>query len=168
VSTITKVGLIVLIAALVVVIRLAWEAVGLSAGSSRASLETHLLAQASDEDSSAEGIQYGGGSTTTPAGSPFQDRSGASGGQTTPNGSGASKGTTTPSSSSSSAPKSTPSAPPSPPSPTPRTSPPSSPPPSGPSFNSGGPSQGPVPMMPGGKCPKEFPVQKNEACFPGG
>jgi hypothetical protein len=168
VSTITKVGLIVLIAASVVVLRLAWEAVGLSAGSSRASLETHLLAQASDEGSSAEGIQYGGG-TTTPAGSPFQDRSGPPppGGQTTSKGGGDSKGTTTPSSSSSSAPKSTPSAPPSPPSPTPRTSPPSTP-PSGPNFNSGGPSEGPVPVMPGGKCPKEFPVQKNGACFPGG
>jgi hypothetical protein len=54
--TITKVGLILLIVASLVVLRLAWEAVGLSMGSSRASLETHLLAQASDKGSSARGI----------------------------------------------------------------------------------------------------------------
>ena len=32
-------------------------------------------------------------------------------------------------------------------------------------FKSGGPPEGPVPLMPDGKCPSEFPVQKHGACF---
>ena len=33
-------------------------------------------------------------------------------------------------------------------------------------FNAGGPSSGPVPLMPDGSCPVEFPVKQNEACYP--
>src|SRR5215208_5572132 len=32
-------------------------------------------------------------------------------------------------------------------------------------FNSGGPTNGPVPLMPDGGCPKEFPVKHNGLCF---
>jgi hypothetical protein len=34
-------------------------------------------------------------------------------------------------------------------------------------FKSGGPPDGPVPLMPGGKCPPEYPVQKDGACYAG-
>jgi len=33
-------------------------------------------------------------------------------------------------------------------------------------FNSGGPANGPVPLMPDGGCPVEFPVQHNGLCYP--
>jgi hypothetical protein len=33
-------------------------------------------------------------------------------------------------------------------------------------FNAGGPSNGPVPLMPDGGCPKEFPVKHNGLCYP--
>ena len=33
-------------------------------------------------------------------------------------------------------------------------------------FNAGGPSNGPVPLMPDGDCPKEFPVKQNGLCYP--
>ena len=33
-------------------------------------------------------------------------------------------------------------------------------------FNSGGPTNGPVPLMPDGGCPVEFPVQHNGLCYP--
>lgn len=32
-------------------------------------------------------------------------------------------------------------------------------------MNAGGPATGPIPLMPGGECPVEFPVQKGEACY---
>ena len=32
-------------------------------------------------------------------------------------------------------------------------------------MNAGGPADGPVPVMPGGGCPTEFPVEKDEACY---
>ena len=32
-------------------------------------------------------------------------------------------------------------------------------------FNSGGPSNGPVPLMPDGSCPVEFPVEQNGRCY---
>ncbi len=32
-------------------------------------------------------------------------------------------------------------------------------------LEAGGPGNGPVPLMPGGGCPKEFPLQKAEACY---
>jgi hypothetical protein len=34
-------------------------------------------------------------------------------------------------------------------------------------LNSGGPARGPVPLMPGGKCPSEYPARKGGACFAG-
>ena len=33
-------------------------------------------------------------------------------------------------------------------------------------FDSGGPASGPVPLMPGGGCPAEYPVQRSGACYP--
>jgi hypothetical protein len=33
-------------------------------------------------------------------------------------------------------------------------------------FNSGGPTNQPVPLMPDGGCPKEFPVKHNGLCYP--
>jgi hypothetical protein len=33
-------------------------------------------------------------------------------------------------------------------------------------FDSGGPTNGPVPLMPDGGCPVEFPVQHNGLCYP--
>ncbi len=34
-----------------------------------------------------------------------------------------------------------------------------------PSFKAGAPSQGPVPLMPNGRCPREFPVKQGGACW---
>ncbi len=33
-------------------------------------------------------------------------------------------------------------------------------------LQAGGPAEGPLPLMPDGGCPKEFPVQKDEGCYP--
>ena len=33
-------------------------------------------------------------------------------------------------------------------------------------MDAGGPSAGPVPLMPGGGCPEEYPVRRQEACYP--
>jgi hypothetical protein len=33
-------------------------------------------------------------------------------------------------------------------------------------FNAGGPTSGPVPLMPDGSCPREFPVKHNGLCYP--
>jgi len=33
-------------------------------------------------------------------------------------------------------------------------------------FVSGGPSEGPVPQMPDGSCPKEFPTERYGGCYP--
>ena len=33
-------------------------------------------------------------------------------------------------------------------------------------LEAGGPGDGPVPPIPNGGCPKEFPLQKGEACYP--
>src|SRR3954471_11111680 len=53
------------------------------------------------------------------------------------------------------------------PGPSPGPNPPSQPgPPPATILNSGGPSEGPVPVMLDGSCPKEFPVQVERACFP--
>lgn len=58
----------------------------------------------------------------------------------------------------------TPQPPPPPPRPQPSPLPsPSSPP--APPFNAGGPQDGPVPLMPDGVCPKEFPVKRGGACY---
>ena len=35
-----------------------------------------------------------------------------------------------------------------------------------PLFESGGPGDGPVPPMPGGGCPEEFPVERGGSCWP--
>jgi len=32
-------------------------------------------------------------------------------------------------------------------------------------FDAGVPESGPLPLMPGGGCPKEFPVKRNGACY---
>jgi len=34
-----------------------------------------------------------------------------------------------------------------------------------PLFTSGGPEDGPVPPMPGGGCPPEYPVEKDDGCY---
>lgn len=58
-------------------------------------------------------------------------------------------------------PKSTP-----PPPPPPRPTPPPPPPPNqGELFRAGGSSDGPVPMLPKGGCPREYPEQRGDACF---
>ena len=36
----------------------------------------------------------------------------------------------------------------------------------GPLMDAGGPTAGPVPLMPGGRCPQEYPVRRNDACYP--
>jgi hypothetical protein len=78
-------------------------------------------------------------------------------------GAGASAGGTT-----TGAPKKSPAAPKTP-SPAPKTPPPApNPPPvrdEGELMQAGGPSAGPVPMMPGGGCPKEFPQERDGACY---
>ncbi len=33
-------------------------------------------------------------------------------------------------------------------------------------FNAGGPTNGPVPLMPDGSCPSVYPVKQNGACYP--
>ena len=35
-----------------------------------------------------------------------------------------------------------------------------------PLMDAGGPSAGPVPLMPGGGCPQEYPVRRHGACYP--
>ena len=35
-----------------------------------------------------------------------------------------------------------------------------------PLMDAGGPSAGPVPLMPGGGCPEEYPVRRHDACYP--
>jgi len=35
-----------------------------------------------------------------------------------------------------------------------------------PAFKAGGSEAGPVPLMPSGGCPKEFPVKQGNACYP--
>jgi hypothetical protein len=32
-------------------------------------------------------------------------------------------------------------------------------------MNAGGPADGPIPLMPGGGCPAEFPTEKAGACY---
>jgi hypothetical protein len=33
-------------------------------------------------------------------------------------------------------------------------------------LGAGGPTMGPVPLMPGGGCPEEYPVRLGDACYP--
>jgi hypothetical protein len=35
-----------------------------------------------------------------------------------------------------------------------------------PLMDAGGPAAGPVPLMPGGGCPEEYSVRRNDACYP--
>ncbi len=35
-----------------------------------------------------------------------------------------------------------------------------------PLMDAGGPAEGPVPLMAGGSCPSEFPVERSGACYP--
>lgn len=76
-----------------------------------------------------------------------------------------------PETTSGSQPSTTPSPPPSspPPPPPPRPPAPSPSPSPGPNpstlMNAGGPTTGPVPSMPSGGCPKEFPVARGGACY---
>jgi hypothetical protein len=48
------------------------------------------------------------------------------------------------------------------PSPPPRPTPTPNP---GELMNAGGASEGPAPLMPNGECPKEYPIQRGDACF---
>ena len=52
-------------------------------------------------------------------------------------------------------------------SPAPTTTATASPAPSDRMLDSGGPADGPVPLMPGGKCPSEYPVREDGACVAG-
>ena len=36
-----------------------------------------------------------------------------------------------------------------------------------PLMKAGGPAAGPVPLMPGGECPEEYPLRRHGACYPG-
>lgn len=61
-----------------------------------------------------------------------------------------------------------PKTPPAPPKAPPSPAPPPNPQPSsgdGTLMNAGGPATGPIPLMPGGECPVEFPVQNGGACY---
>ncbi len=66
-----------------------------------------------------------------------------------------------------------PSPPPPPPRPAPQPPPPSPPPTPTPSppidegelMNAGGPGEGPVPLMPSGGCPEEFPTKRGGVCY---
>jgi hypothetical protein len=65
-----------------------------------------------------------------------------------------------------------PSPPPTPPRPTPQPPPPPPPTPipsppidEGELMEAGGPGEGPVPLMPGGACPGEFPTKRGGACY---
>jgi len=55
--------------------------------------------------------------------------------------------------------------PPSPPRPTPQPPRPTPQPPPAPPFKAGGSQTGPVPLLPSGSCPKEFPVKQGKACY---
>jgi hypothetical protein len=70
-------------------------------------------------------------------------------------------------------PKTGPTTTPTPPSPRPTPPPPPSPspnppPPPAPPFNAGGPEVGPVPPMPNGSCPEEYPDRQGNACYAAG
>ena len=51
------------------------------------------------------------------------------------------------------------------PAPDPPTPAPDPPPDQGTLMNAGGPTTGPVPMMPNGSCPRELPVKRDGACY---
>jgi len=43
--------------------------------------------------------------------------------------------------------------------------PPGQPPQGGQLMNAGGPADGPIPLMPGGGCPAEFPTERDGTCY---
>jgi outer membrane biosynthesis protein TonB len=94
-------------------------------------------------------------------------RSGSSGGSTTT----PPRPSPNPSPPPSPSPRPSPNPPPSPgPSPAPRPTPPAQPDPdptpnTGTLMNAGGPTAGPVPLMPSGDCPPEFPDKRPEGCY---
>jgi hypothetical protein len=51
------------------------------------------------------------------------------------------------------------------PEPTPKPTPSPTPQPNPDLFDSGGPTIGPAPLMPGGGCPKEYPIKRADACY---
>ncbi len=55
--------------------------------------------------------------------------------------------------------------PPGPPPDQPPAPPPGQPPQGGQLMNAGGPADGPIPLMPGGGCPAEFPIERDGACY---
>jgi len=83
------------------------------------------------------------------------------GGEANPGEGKSGEGTTSPKTSTS--PK-TPATPPKTPSPAPKTPSPA-PKDSGTLMNAGGPTTGPMPMMPNGSCPREFPTVRDSACY---
>lgn len=89
----------------------------------------------------------------TPRGGPGESK----GGSTNPSTSPAPKTPASPPKTSSPAPKTPP--------PAPKTSTPA-PKESGSLMKAGGPSEGPMPPMPGGGCPQEFPTMRDGACYP--
>ena len=68
-------------------------------------------------------------------------------------------------SASTSAPATTPATTPASTSPPPKPNPSPKPKPKGNLFDSGGPTIGPAPLMPGGGCPKEYPIKRADACY---
>jgi hypothetical protein len=47
----------------------------------------------------------------------------------------------------------------------PPSQPPGQPPQGGQLMNAGGPADGPIPLMPGGGCPAEFPTERDGTCY---
>ena len=72
---------------------------------------------------------------------------------------------TTPTPRPSPTPRTTPAPEPAPTPPEPPPPPPPNPNPWGTLMGAGGPAEGPVPVMPGGNCPREFPAKKGNACY---
>jgi hypothetical protein len=86
----------------------------------------------------------------------------------TPGGGAAKKktdGSTTPTKKTDSSPKPQTTLSPPPPRPSPPPPPPRPTPAPAPPFKAGGAEAGPVPLMPSGGCPKEFPVKRGKACY---
>lgn len=117
-----------------------------------------FLADALDANGDGEACEeeFGG----SPSESPNGGQPGGNGGA------GASAGGST-----TGAPKASPAAPKTPP-PAPKTAPPAQNPPpirdEGELMKAGGPSSGPVPVMPGGGCPEEFSQERGGACYSSG
>lgn len=143
------------------VLRLAWMDGGDSIGSSVAYAQQdgkqYNPGQGEPNQQNRPGTTKAGGATTKAGGTTAKAGGGTSGPKTDP---------TPP-------PPAPPPPPPSPTPPPPRPSPPPpppSPPPTpanqgGTLFEAGGSDYGPVPVMPNGSCPAEFPVRKSKGCY---